>query len=52
VLRRIVQELAETGVEILQYRNKQDEDEVIAQTRGRCGTRRASQAGPDASDPE
>jgi thiamine-phosphate pyrophosphorylase len=30
VLRRIVQELAAAGVEILQYRNKRDEDEVVA----------------------
>ncbi len=30
LLRRIVQELADAGVEILQYRNKQNEDEVVA----------------------
>jgi thiamine-phosphate pyrophosphorylase len=42
VLRRIVQELAEAGVKILQYRNKLDEDEVVAADA--CAMREA--AGP------
>jgi thiamine-phosphate pyrophosphorylase len=31
VLRKLVRELADAGVEILQYRNKRDEDGVVAQ---------------------
>jgi thiamine-phosphate pyrophosphorylase len=45
VLRRIVQELAEAGVEILQYRNKLDEDAVVAAD-ARAMREAAGPAGP------